>query len=75
MHSIYWLGKNINGTSEVVIIAKTDQNLLPSLIERVKSLHSYDCPCIISIPVKGGNESYLKWLQSEIKTESDRNEQ
>ncbi|HLV31419.1 MAG TPA: divalent-cation tolerance protein CutA [Chitinispirillaceae bacterium] len=75
MHSMYWWEGTINETSEAVIIAKTDQDLLPSLIERVKSLHSYDCPCIVSIPVNGGNESYLKWLQSEVNTEPDQNEQ
>ena len=67
MQSIYrWEGK-IQQDSEVVFIAKTTASLVPQLIEKVKSLHSYDCPCIVSLPISDGHPPFLDWIQSEVK--------
>jgi len=66
MNSIYrWDGK-IQDDTEVVMIAKTTEARVPQLIEKVKSLHSYDCPCIVSIPVSGGNPDFLDWIAGEV---------
>lgn len=67
MKSIYhWEGK-IETAEEVVIIAKTIKALVQELIENVKTLHSYECPCIVAIPIIDGNENFLKWIQNETK--------
>ncbi len=65
MNSIYmWDGK-VQEDSEVVMIAKTTEKQLPALVDKVKSLHSYDCPCIVAIPVSGGNQAFLDWIAAE----------
>ncbi|MHC4792204.1 MAG: divalent-cation tolerance protein CutA [Planctomycetota bacterium] len=67
MNSIYvWEGK-IQDDKEVILIAKTTEAQVPLLIEKVKTLHSYDCPCILSIPVSGGNKEFLDWIANEVK--------
>ncbi len=67
MKSIYhWEGK-IESADEVVIIAKTIRALVQELIENVKTLHSYECPCIVAIPIIDGNENFLKWIRDETK--------
>ena len=67
MQSIYrWEGK-IQEDSEVILIAKTTETLVSQLIDKVKSLHSYDCPCIVSLPVLDGYPPFLDWIQSEVK--------
>ena len=67
MKSIYhWEGKIETG-EEVVMIAKTKKALVGEIIENVKTLHSYDCPCIVSIPIIDGNEDFLKWIRNETK--------
>ena len=53
--SIYFWGNSINEDSEVVMLAKTIESNLPTVIARVKELHSYENPCIINIPIKAGN--------------------
>ena len=68
MNSLYmWQGK-VQDDSEIVLIAKTTEDHVPQLIEKVKSLHSYECPCIVSIPVSGGNQAFLDWIAEEVKT-------
>ena len=67
MNSIYmWQGK-VQNDSEIVLIAKTTEDQVPQLVEKVKSLHSYECPCIVSIPVSGGNQDFLDWIAEEVK--------
>jgi len=70
MHSIYvWEGKT-QEDEEVVVIAKTQGALVPELTDRVKSLHSYDCPCIVSLPADGGNDAFLEWIRKTVKEPS-----
>ncbi len=67
MKSIYhWEGK-IESADEVVIIAKTKKALVNEIIENVKTLHSYICPCIVAIPIIDGNAAFLKWIRDETK--------
>ena len=66
MNSFYrWEGE-VQDDTEVVMIAKTTEARMPQLIEKVKSLHSYDCPCIVSIPVAGGNPAFLDWIAGQV---------
>lgn len=66
MQSIYRWEDKLQEDSEVVLIAKTTDELVPQLIDRVKSLHSYDCPCIVSLPISDGYPPFLDWIQSEV---------
>ena len=67
MQSIYRWEEKIQEDSEVVLIAKTTETLIPLLIDKVKSLHSYDCPCIVSLPVLDGYPPFLEWIKSEVE--------
>ena len=67
MNSIYrWEGKLMQDT-ETVLIAKTVQDKVSVLTERVKALHSYDCPCVVALPIHDGNESFLNWVAGEVR--------
>lgn len=56
-----WKGR-IEKQDEAAIIAKTKKDLSERLVKRVKELHSYETPCIITLPIEGGNPDFLKWL-------------
>ena len=66
MHSIYRWKEKVQEDSEVVLIAKTTERRVPRLIDTVKSLHSYDCPCIVSFAIEGGNPDFLAWIDGEV---------
>lgn len=67
MNSIYrWQGE-LQMDAEVVMIAKTTAEKFEKLVEKVKSLHSYDCPCILQFPVTGGHPPFLDWIAAEVK--------
>ncbi len=59
-----WEGK-IEDDEEVVIIAKTVDKNVKKTIKRIKSLHSYELPDIIVIPIIGGHIEYLDYIAKE----------
>ena len=61
--SIYRWEDTIEQESEVVMFVKTRASLAEKVTERVKSLHSYEVPCIVVLPVKQGNFDYLQWIE------------
>ena len=67
MSSMYWWKGKLEEANETVLIAKTTKNKFSKLSARVKQLHSYDCPCILQIPITDGNREYISWLQSNLK--------
>jgi periplasmic divalent cation tolerance protein len=64
IRSIYQWKGNIEDHSEVLIIAKTKKEKFAALSLAVKSLHSYEVPEIVAIPIADGSTDYLNWLGS-----------
>jgi periplasmic divalent cation tolerance protein len=64
--SFWWQGK-LDSDRESLLIIKTGASMLPEIIELIKSVHSYEVPEIIALPVIGGSEDYLKWMDDEVK--------
>lgn len=63
MQSLYWWEGKIEEAQEAVLIAKTERSKFDSLQLVVKAIHSYKVPCIVALPIEGGNPDYLKWLK------------
>ena len=63
--SIYRWEDEVKEETEAVLVAKSVADRLPAVIDRVKALHSYDCPCIVSWALSGGNPDFLDWLATE----------
>jgi periplasmic divalent cation tolerance protein len=61
--SIYRWEDTIEQEPEVIMFVKTQASLAEKLTERVKSLHSYEIPCIVVLPIKQGNPDYLQWIE------------
>jgi periplasmic divalent cation tolerance protein len=56
-----WQNK-LETTQESLLIIKTKESLLPEVIKSVKKIHSYLVPEIIALPIIGGSQDYLDWL-------------
>ena len=67
MTSIYKWEEKLEESQEIILIAKTRKTLMPQLIETVNSHHSYDCPCILELPIQGGNPDFLSWIGSQTE--------
>ena len=51
---------------EVAMLLKTRRDMTVHVAERIKSMHSYDLPCVIGLPIQGGNPDFLAWLHREV---------
>jgi periplasmic divalent cation tolerance protein len=71
MESMFWWDGEVKSGQETILIAKTTLRNMGDLTRRVKKLHSYDCPCIVtfSINEQEGNQEYLDWLEEEVSTD------
>lgn len=66
MNSLYvWDGK-LQDDREAVMIAKTTEAKVPSVIETVRQLHSYECPCVLALPVSDGNPDFFAWIYKQV---------
>ena len=65
--SIYvWEGKLEEGR-EVLLIIKSRAALSKRLTARVKQLHSYAVPEVVTIPIASGNPDYLRWVRESTR--------
>jgi periplasmic divalent cation tolerance protein len=66
MRSVYRWNDEIRDEGETVLILKSVAAALPTLTERVKALHSYECPCVAALPIAGGNQDYVDWIAAQV---------
>lgn len=68
MESLYWWNGEVQSDNECVLLVKTTQEMVPKVTQSIKSHHSYDVSCVISLPlsVKEGNADYLNWLRDSV---------
>lgn len=65
--SIYtWKGK-IEEDNEHLLIVKSTEKHVDSIIQRVKGLHSYENPECIALKIEKGSQLYLNWIK-EVTT-------
>jgi periplasmic divalent cation tolerance protein len=68
IRSIYrWEGK-IWDEKEWLLIIKTQKHRFEELERKVKSLHSYSVPEIISLPITEGSLAYLNWIRENTQS-------
>ena len=60
--SIYTWKDKLTSSQELRLSIKTTQANIEKLVASIKTLHNYELPQIIAIPITGGNDDYLKWI-------------
>lgn len=60
--SYFWWEGKPDSARENLLIAKSKASLLPDIIDLVRKIHSYDVPEVIALPIIGGNQDYLEWI-------------
>lgn len=63
-----WQG-SLSSDQEVLLVMKTRMALIQRLVIRVKELHSYALPEVIALPIAGGSQEYMKWVEDSTLSE------
>jgi periplasmic divalent cation tolerance protein len=67
--SVYrWQGK-LETASEVPLLIKTRGEIFADVEAAIKSLHPYELPEIVAVPVERGSDAYLEWISAATVTE------
>ena len=67
LRSIYrWEGKRCD-EAEVLCLMKTRLDLFPALRDRIATLHPYQVPEIIALPLAAGSAPYLDWIRQSTE--------
>jgi periplasmic divalent cation tolerance protein len=68
IRSTYWWRGKIEDAEEWLCLMKTRKKLYRKLEEAIKSVHPYEEPEIIAIPIVEGSEGYLRWIEEETES-------
>jgi periplasmic divalent cation tolerance protein len=67
LNSIFlWKGK-VSQAKETLLIAKSKKEKFNKIVKLVKSVHSYEVPEIIAIPIISGFKPYLRWIDESLR--------
>jgi periplasmic divalent cation tolerance protein len=69
IRSTYRWQEEVEHAKEWLCAVKTRREAYARVEAAIRSLHSYDEPEIIAIPVVAGSAGYLAWLQNEVRDE------
>jgi len=65
--SLYrWEGR-VKQDDEVLLLIKTTADLFERLEKTIKTLHSYETPEIIAVPIVAGSADYLRWIEASTE--------
>ncbi|MFA5145571.1 MAG: divalent-cation tolerance protein CutA [Candidatus Omnitrophota bacterium] len=67
VESFFWWEDKVDRANEVFLMIKSQKTKLPKIIELVKSMHSYQVPEIIALPVTDGYKPYLRWINESVR--------
>src|SRR5581483_1411099 len=70
VESVYrWQGK-VESAREWLLILKTTRARLSGLEREIRSLHSYEVPEFIALPIGSGSGGYLAWLADSVRRQA-----
>lgn len=69
--SVYWWEGAVQQEAESVLIVKTREALVETVTERIRALHGYECPCVLTLPIAGGHQPFLDWIEEETREAED----
>ena len=65
IRSIYRWKEVIEDARETLLLIKSTATRFTAISDRIHSLHSYDTPEVIALPILSGSEKYLAWIREQ----------
>lgn len=63
--SMCWWQGILQEAQEIAVVYKVPSKNFKDIEKIIKGLHSYECPCIISLPIEQGSKDFLTWIGNE----------
>ncbi|WP_151526409.1 divalent-cation tolerance protein CutA [Serinicoccus kebangsaanensis] len=69
MTSVYSWRSEVHESQEWLLLAKTTQGQFSDLLLAIKSLHGYEVPEVLAVPVTHALGEYVDWITDHLKGE------
>jgi len=66
IRSCYVWERKLTWSDEVLLLIKTTRGRFDQLQDRIKALHSYSVPEIVSVGIDDGFEKYIDWIDASV---------
>ncbi|WP_054856629.1 divalent-cation tolerance protein CutA [Vulcanisaeta sp. JCM 16159] len=66
LRSIYYWEGRVEEDNEALLIIKSRRDKLNELIRSIRERHPYKVPEIIALPIIGGLDEYLRWIDETL---------
>ncbi len=67
LESLFWWQGKVDKAGEALLIVTSRKEKFQKIVKLVKSVHSYEVPEIIAIPIVSGFKPYLKWIDESLR--------
>jgi len=67
VQSYFRWGNKVDFAEEYLLLIKTTHDCYPDVEQKIASLHPYELPEIIVVPIIAGLEGYLHWIDQNTK--------
>lgn len=67
VRSVYYWRNQIDTATEALLIIKATAYHYDKIEERLRTLHPYELPEIVAVPIERGYKPYLDWLQGPVR--------
>ncbi|RMB93327.1 hypothetical protein DUI87_30021 [Hirundo rustica rustica] len=61
----FWKGE-LEESTEILLLVKTRTSKIGELSNYVRSIHPFEIPDIVSLPIEQGNPLYLRWIEENV---------
>ncbi|NXR44165.1 CUTA protein, partial [Hippolais icterina] len=61
----FWKGE-LEESTEILLLVETRTSKIGELSNYVRSIHPFEIPEIISLPIEQGNPLYLRWMEESV---------
>ena len=66
--ALYWWEGKVEKSTEVALVLKTSAELVEAITLKINTIHTYDCPCVVALPITGGDTEFLNWIEKQQRT-------
>jgi periplasmic divalent cation tolerance protein len=67
MRAVYRWDGAVHDDPQARVGLHTRAALVPAIVERARSEHPDEVPCVIALPLTGGHPDYLAWVVAETR--------
>ena len=66
VRSCYKWDGQLTWSDEVLMLVKSTRGRFDQLQDRIKSMHTYDCPEIVAVDIDDAYDKYIDWIDEAV---------